>query len=111
MTVRVVDGVGGIAPGDWKRLRVGAGPVGVSWTLVLEVLFYLTLPALALLIARSPVRLAVIACWSLFGAFAIYLLVPAADVRLTTSVFPARYVASLTRYRVAKLSAPFTMMS
>ncbi|MCD6028124.1 MAG: Cell division inhibitor [Thermomicrobiales bacterium] len=34
MTVRVVDGVGGIAPGDWKRLRVGAGPVGVSWTLV-----------------------------------------------------------------------------
>src|SRR5512145_813262 len=34
MTVRVVDSVGGIAPGDWKRLRVGAGPVGFSWTLV-----------------------------------------------------------------------------
>ena len=34
MTVRVVDGAGGIAPADWKRLRVGAGPVGVSWTLV-----------------------------------------------------------------------------
>ena len=25
---------GGIAPGDWKRLWVGAGPVGVSWTLI-----------------------------------------------------------------------------
>jgi uncharacterized protein len=34
MNVRVLDGVGGIEPGDWKRLRVGAGPVGVPWTLV-----------------------------------------------------------------------------
>jgi uncharacterized protein (TIGR01777 family) len=34
MTVRVVEGAGGIAPGDWKRLWVGAGPVDVSWTLV-----------------------------------------------------------------------------
>ena len=30
------------------------------WTLVLEVLFYLTLPALALVIAKSPARLTVI---------------------------------------------------
>ena len=34
MNVRVVEGVGGTAPGDWKRLRVAAGPIGVSWTLV-----------------------------------------------------------------------------
>ena len=34
MDVRVLEAVGGIAPGDWKRLRVGAGPVGVPWTLV-----------------------------------------------------------------------------
>src|SRR5215213_7091085 len=34
MDVRVLEGVGGIAPGDWKRLRVGAGPIGVPWTLV-----------------------------------------------------------------------------
>jgi uncharacterized protein len=34
MNVRILDGVGGIEPGDWKRLRVGAGPIGVPWTLV-----------------------------------------------------------------------------
>ena len=34
--VRVLDGAGGIEPGDWKRLRVAAGPIGVSWTLVHE---------------------------------------------------------------------------
>ena len=34
MNVRVLEGVGGIAPGDWKRLRVAAGPIGVPWTLV-----------------------------------------------------------------------------
>jgi uncharacterized protein (TIGR01777 family) len=32
--VRVLDAVGTIDPGDWKRLRVGAGPIGVTWTLV-----------------------------------------------------------------------------
>ena len=34
MDVRVMEAAGGIAPGDWKRLRVAAGPIGVSWTLV-----------------------------------------------------------------------------
>ncbi len=32
--VQVLEAVGRIAPGDWKRLRVAAGPIGVSWTLV-----------------------------------------------------------------------------
>jgi uncharacterized protein (TIGR01777 family) len=34
MDVRVLEAEGGITPGDWKRLRVAAGPIGVSWTLV-----------------------------------------------------------------------------
>jgi uncharacterized protein (TIGR01777 family) len=34
MDVRILDGVGGIEPGHWKRLRVGVGPIGVPWTLV-----------------------------------------------------------------------------
>jgi uncharacterized protein (TIGR01777 family) len=34
MDVRVLDGHGGIAPADWKRLRVGTGPLGFTWTLV-----------------------------------------------------------------------------
>ena len=34
MDVRVLDGVGGIEAGHWKRLRVGVGPIGVPWTLV-----------------------------------------------------------------------------
>jgi hypothetical protein len=28
MDVRVMEAAGGIAPGDWKRLRVAAGPIG-----------------------------------------------------------------------------------
>src|SRR5687768_11287352 len=35
------------------------GFLGPSWTLVIEVLFYLTLPLVALMIGRSPTRLAV----------------------------------------------------
>jgi uncharacterized protein (TIGR01777 family) len=34
MNVRVLDCSGTIAPGDWKRLRVAAGALGVTWTLV-----------------------------------------------------------------------------
>lgn len=34
--VRAVDGRGTNAPGDWKRLRLGKGPVGIDWTLVHE---------------------------------------------------------------------------
>src|SRR5688572_2400152 len=30
--VRVVESRGTIAPGDWKRLRLPVGPVGVTWT-------------------------------------------------------------------------------
>jgi uncharacterized protein (TIGR01777 family) len=34
MDVRVLEAKGGIAPGDWKRLRIAVGPIGASWTLV-----------------------------------------------------------------------------
>jgi uncharacterized protein len=34
MDVRVLDADGGIAPGNWKRLRIPVGPLGISWTLV-----------------------------------------------------------------------------
>jgi uncharacterized protein len=34
MAVRVLETVGGTSPGDWKRLRVAAGSIGISWTLV-----------------------------------------------------------------------------
>ncbi len=43
------------------------GFLGVSWTLVLEVLFYLTLPLLAALLGRSPIRLLALAATSYVG--------------------------------------------
>jgi uncharacterized protein (TIGR01777 family) len=32
MDVRVVAAQGTVSPGDWKRLRLGLGPAGISWT-------------------------------------------------------------------------------
>jgi uncharacterized protein (TIGR01777 family) len=34
MDVHVLDSTGGIAPGDGKRLRIDAGPIGIPWRLV-----------------------------------------------------------------------------
>jgi peptidoglycan/LPS O-acetylase OafA/YrhL len=68
--------------------KLWQGFLGVSWTLVIEVLFYLSLPVLAFIIARKPQRLAAIAVWSFIGAVVVYLLIPAADNRLTSSLFP-----------------------
>ena len=36
MDVQVAASGGTTAPGDWKRLRLGLGPIGVNWTLVHE---------------------------------------------------------------------------
>ena len=69
-------------------LRLWQGFLGVSWTLVIEVLFYLTLPALALVVAKSPMRLTVITGCSALGAVAVILFIPTTDARLTSSVFP-----------------------
>lgn len=64
------------------------GFLGVSWTLVLEVLFYLTLPLLAVLVARSPIRLLALAAMSYAGAILTFGLVAGLDPRLTSSTFP-----------------------
>ncbi len=65
------------------------GFFGVSWTLVLEVLFYLSLPALAGIVARSPRRLAIIAIASFLAALALWALAPVEDPRQPSSIFPA----------------------
>jgi len=67
--------------------------VGVSWTLVVEVLFYLTLPVLALVIARSPVRLAALAAISFMGAVLIFFYLPRVDPVIASSTFPTMFWA------------------
>ena len=65
------------------------GFLGVSWTLVIEVMFYLTLPVLAVVVARSPWRLAIIAIASFLVAVAILGFVPGGDPKQQSSIFPA----------------------
>ena len=65
------------------------GYLGVSWTLVIEVMFYLTLPVLAAIVARSPWRLAVIAIASFVVAVAILGFAPGGDPKQPSSIFPA----------------------
>jgi len=65
------------------------GFFGVSWTLVLEVMFYLTLPALAAIVARSPQRLAIIAILSFVTSVALWAFASAPDPRQPSSIFPA----------------------
>ena len=74
-------------PSTWQ------GFLGVSWTLVLEVQFYVTLPVLALLIGGSALRLIVLG-----GASFVFVLVLAMqpwdiDPRLVTSTYPAMFWA------------------
>lgn len=64
------------------------GFVGVSWTLVIEVIFYATLPAIAILVRRSPYRIALLGLLSLAGGLAVIVAGPTpADVQLA-SAFP-----------------------
>ena len=61
------------------------GFVGVSWTLVLEVQFYVTLPLLAILVGRSVTRLLLIAV----GSITINLIALLLDAdRFTLSAYP-----------------------
>ena len=69
-------------------LALWQGFLGVSWTLVLEVLFYLTLPVIAFLIARSATRLAVLAAVSFLGACLIFFFVPRVHPMFASSTFP-----------------------
>jgi peptidoglycan/LPS O-acetylase OafA/YrhL len=94
------------------------GFLGVSWTLVLEVQFYLVLPLLALIVAGSPARLALLASVSLFLAVALLTVPGQGDARILSSTFPAMvwaftpgmFVALLER-RAPWLSQPWTLLA
>jgi acetyltransferase len=68
------------------------GFVGVSWSLTLEILFYLTLPLIAWAVARRPVRLLALAVASFVGGLlAIIVAVvldPFPDRRMVTTLYP-----------------------
>jgi peptidoglycan/LPS O-acetylase OafA/YrhL len=68
------------------------GFIGVSWSLTLEVLFYLTLPLIAWAVAARPVRLLALAVASFVGGLlAIIVAVvldPFPDRRMVTSLYP-----------------------
>jgi peptidoglycan/LPS O-acetylase OafA/YrhL len=62
--------------------------LGVSWTLVIEVMFYVTLPLIALVVAGRPLRLIAIAWASFIGALWAISSVPAEYSRLASSLYP-----------------------
>lgn len=70
-------------PSTWQ------GFLGVSWTLVLEVQFYATLPVIALVVARSPLRLAVLGAASFLVVVILAMQSWGVDPRLVTSTYPA----------------------
>lgn len=70
-------------PSTWQ------GFLGVSWTLVLEVQFYVTLPVLALVVGRSALRLAVLGAASFIFVLGLAMQPWDVDPRLVTSTYPA----------------------
>ena len=68
------------------------GWLGVTWTLQLEVTFYLLLPALALLLHRRQWLLIPLTAVSFFGAILIFP-APIAEQRLVGSLFPFAFWA------------------
>jgi peptidoglycan/LPS O-acetylase OafA/YrhL len=70
------------AAGFWS------GFLGVSWTLVIEVMFYVTLPLLAWVVAGRPLRLVAIAWVSFVGALWAASVAPAEHSRLASSLYP-----------------------
>jgi peptidoglycan/LPS O-acetylase OafA/YrhL len=69
-------------PSTWQ------GFLGVSWTLVLEVQFYVTLPLLAFIVRRSALRLAVVGGVSFIVVLALAMQRWTVDPRLVTSTYP-----------------------
>ena len=65
------------------------GFLGVSWTLVLEVQFYIVLPLLAVALAGSIWRLALVATMSLCLAASLLTIPGQGDARMLSSTFPA----------------------
>ena len=70
-------------PSTWQ------GFLGVSWTLVLEVQFYVTLPLIALMVGRSALRLAFLGGASFVLVLALAMQRWDVDPRLVTSTYPA----------------------
>jgi peptidoglycan/LPS O-acetylase OafA/YrhL len=68
------------------------GFIGVSWSLTLEVLFYLTLPLIARAVAGRPTRLLALAAASFVGGLlaivAAVILDPVPDRRMVTTLYP-----------------------
>jgi peptidoglycan/LPS O-acetylase OafA/YrhL len=94
------------------------GFLGVSWTLVLEVQFYIVLPLLALIVAGSPARLALLASVSIFLAVALLTLPGQGDARILSSTFPAMLWAftpgmfvALLEHRAPWLSRSWTLLA
>lgn len=84
-------------------LALWQGFLGVSWTLVLEVLFYVTLPALAFVIRRSATRLVALAAFSFLGAVLIFFFVPRVHPMFASSTFPTMFWAFAPGMLVALL--------
>lgn len=84
-------------------LALWQGFLGVSWTLVLEVLFYLTLPAIAFVVRRSATRLAALAALSFLGAVLIFFFVPRVHPMFASSTFPTMFWAFAPGMLVALL--------
>ena len=74
-------------PSTWQ------GFLGVSWTLVLEAQFYVTLPILAFVIGRSVLRLAVVGAASFMLVLFLAMQSWDVDPRLVTSTYPAMFWA------------------
>jgi peptidoglycan/LPS O-acetylase OafA/YrhL len=84
-------------------LALWQGFLGVSWTLVIEVLFYLTLPVLAIVISRSATRLVTIAAVSFLGACLIFFFVPRVHPMFASSTYPTMFWAFAPGMLVALL--------
>jgi len=84
------------------------GFLGVSWTLVLEVQFYLVLPVLALVVGRSAPRLLAVAILSFVGAMSAWTwaLLSGMDPRLISSLFPFMLWAFIPGMLAALLERP-----
>lgn len=74
-------------PSTWQ------GFLGVSWTLVLEAQFYVTLPILAMLVGRSALRLVFLGAASFVLVLALAMQSWDVDPRLVTSTYPAMFWA------------------
>jgi peptidoglycan/LPS O-acetylase OafA/YrhL len=97
------------------------GFIGVSWSLTLEVLFYLTLPLIARAVAGRPTRLLALAVASFVGGLlaivAAVVLDPVPDRRMVTTLYPFMVWAFVPGMLVAlwadrpQLRSPFVLVA